>query len=179
MMNGPNRYHPAAPLIVPDDLVPPTGEGLRRAYADRGLAQIPRLLSLEDRNEFSRSYGSFNREYWLCRTVDFPSSIAQFGVHALALAYTQPFPDNPYNRNPKILLWSLAAIEYWIRDPAAGRLVRRVLPERARLGGPDGISRLRDVRHLPAPGRARPAPSWTRRFRVCVARAAPLPGEVR
>lgn len=95
--------------------ISPTGQLLRRAYSDRALAQVPRLLSLQDRNEFSRTYGCFNREYWLCRTLDFPSSIAQFGVHSLALAYTQPFPDNPYYKQPKILLWALAAIDYWIR----------------------------------------------------------------
>ncbi|MCA9759588.1 MAG: hypothetical protein KDA27_27580, partial [Candidatus Eisenbacteria bacterium] len=96
---------------------PAVARGLtsRDVYARRGLSQIPRLLSLQDRNEYSKTYGCFNREYWLCRTLDFPSAIAQFGVHSLALAYTTPMPDNPYYRQPKMLNWTLAGIDYWMQ----------------------------------------------------------------
>ncbi len=157
--------------ISPETAIPPTGDALRRAYSDRALAQIPRLLSLQDRNEFSRTYGCFNREYWLCRTVDFPSSIAQFGVHSLALAYTQPFPDNPYYRSPKILLWALAAIDYWTRIQRPDGSFDEFYPNERGWAGPTGFlvyamcdsRRLLDG-HVPR--------ELDERFRDCVARAA-------
>lgn len=169
-MNRPDGLEPAAPLIVPDHLVPPTGQGLRRAYSDRGLAQLPRLLSLEDRNEFSKTYGSFNREFWLCRSTDFPSSIAQFGVHALALAYTQPFPDNPYHGNPKVLMWTLAAMEDWIRIQRPDGSFDEFYPNERGWAGPTGflVYAMCDSYHL-LQGHV-PA-DLDERFRTCVARA--------
>lgn len=86
---------------------------LRNIYSQKALSQIPRLLSLQDRNPFSSTYGCFNREYWLNKTTDFPSAIAQFGVHSLALVYANPFPNNIYYGQKKILDWALAGIEYW------------------------------------------------------------------
>jgi hypothetical protein len=155
----------------PQPVSPPEGELLRRAYSDRALAQVPRLLSLQDRNEFSRTYGCFNREYWLCRTLDFPSSIAQFGVQSLALAYTQPFPDNPYYQNPKILLWALAAIDYWIGIQRPDGSFDEFYPNERGWAGPTGFLvyamcdsyRLLDG-HVPR--------DLDERFRTCVARAA-------
>jgi len=88
---------------------------LRNVYAEKALSQIPRLLSAQDRNRFSPTYGCMNREYWLCRATDFPSSIAQFGTHALALVYAHEMPGNPYYGHPKILEWALAGMEYWTR----------------------------------------------------------------
>jgi hypothetical protein len=129
----------SARLIVPEGAVPPRGEALRRAYSDRALAQIPRLLSLQDRNEFSRTYGCMNREFWLCRATDFPSSIAQFGVHALALAYTHPFPDNPYRGNSKILMWTLAAMEYWTRIQRPDGSFDEFYPNERGWAGPTGF----------------------------------------
>jgi len=160
----------AAPLLVPRGAVPPVGDALRRAYSDRGLAQIPRLLSLEDRNEFSRTYGCMNREYWLCRSVDFPSSIAQFGAHALALAYAHPFPDNPYQGSPKILMWALAAMDYWTKIQRPDGSFDEFYPNERGWAGPTGFLvyamcdsyRLLSG-HIPS--------DLDERFRTCVARA--------
>lgn len=87
----------------------------RSIYSERALAQIPRLLSLEDRNPFSPTYGCFNREYWLNKTTDFPSAIAQFGVHSLSLVCANQFPNNIYYRQKKILNLALAGIEFWTK----------------------------------------------------------------
>jgi len=98
---------------------------LRDVYARKGLSQIPRLLSLEDRNPFSPTFGCCNREYWLCRSTDFPSSIAQFGLHALALAWRYEMPGNIYYRKDKVRDWLVAGmltgalqVEQWPRLPA-------------------------------------------------------------
>lgn len=143
---------------------------LRDVYAAKALSQIPRLLSLQDRNEFSKTYGCFNREYWLCRTLDFPSSIAQFGVHSLAQAYATPFPDNPYYRNPKILLWTLAGMDYWMRIQKKDGSFDEFYPNERGWAGPTGFlvyamcASFRLIRdHVPR--------EMDERFRVAVARA--------
>lgn len=117
------------------------GRGLtsRHVYAAKGLSQIPRLLSLQDRNEYSRTYGCFNREYWLCRTLDFPSAIAQFGVHSLALAWATPFPENPYYRHPKMLRWTLAGIDYWLKIQKSDGSFDEFYPNERGWAGPTGF----------------------------------------
>ena len=115
------------------------GRNLRDVYAAKGLSQIPRLLSLQDRNPLSRTYGCFNREYWLCRTLDFPSAIAQFGVHSLALAYVTPFPENPYYRAPKIREWTLAGIDYWMRIQKSDGSFDEFYPNERGWAGPTGF----------------------------------------
>ena len=82
-------------------------------YASVALDQMPRLLSLEDRNPYSRTYGSFKRTYWLDKTVAFPDGLPQYGVLSLALAYAHAMPGNIYADQPKILEWILAGMRYW------------------------------------------------------------------
>ena len=55
---------------------------LRSLYLDQALSQMPRLLSLQDRNPYSPTYGSFHRLNWLDKSIDFPDGMAQtyFGV---------------------------------------------------------------------------------------------------
>jgi hypothetical protein len=112
---------------------------LRRVYSDLALRQIPRLLSLTDRDEFSPTYGCMDREYWLCRTTDFPSAIAQFGVQSLALVYARPFPDNPYHRQPKILMAVLAAMDYWTRIQKRDGSFDEFYPNERGWAGPTGF----------------------------------------
>ncbi|MBI3336777.1 hypothetical protein HYZ98_04415 [Candidatus Peregrinibacteria bacterium] len=88
---------------------------LRHIYANKALSQIPRLLSLLDRNPYSPTYGCFKRTYWLDKTVDFPDALPQFGVLSLSLVYTQDFPDNQYKDQPKVLEWILAGMRYWTK----------------------------------------------------------------
>lgn len=114
-------------------------EPLRDVYALKGLSQIPRLLSSEDRNRFSPTYGCMNREFWLCRSTDFPNSIAQFGVHALALAYAHPMPGNPYHGHPKVLEWTLAGMEYWTRIQKNDGSFDEFYPNERGWAGPTGF----------------------------------------
>ncbi len=112
---------------------------LRSIYAQKALNQIPRLLSSQDRNRFSKTYGCMNREFWLCRSTDFPSSIAQFGTHALALTYAHPMPDNPYYQHPKILEWSLAGVDYWIKIQHRDGSFDEFYPNERGWAGPTGF----------------------------------------
>ncbi|MDA3864808.1 MAG: hypothetical protein PF689_13175 [Deltaproteobacteria bacterium] len=81
-------------------------------YRELGLKQIPRFISMVDRNPLSPTYGCANREYWLARSTDFPSSIAQYGILGLALAYSNKFVNNPYFKHPKVGNWILACMNY-------------------------------------------------------------------
>ncbi len=112
---------------------------LRDVYAQKGLSQIPRLLSSEDRNRFSPTFGCMNREYWLCRATDFPSSIAQFGVHALALVYAHEMPGNIYYRHPKVLEWALAGMEYWTKIQHRDGSFDEFYPNERGWAGPTGF----------------------------------------
>ncbi len=88
-------------------------ENLRDVYAIKALCQIPRLLTLLDRNEFSKTYGSFQRTYWLDKSEDFVNALPQYGVHSLALVYSYKMPNNIYYKNKKIKKWAIAAMNYW------------------------------------------------------------------
>jgi len=88
---------------------------LRHVYLERALTQIPRILSLQDRNPYSPTYGSFHRPYWLDKTSDFPDALAQFSVQSLAIVYANDMPGNIYYRQPKIRDWTIAGLEYWAR----------------------------------------------------------------
>ncbi len=111
----------------------------RDTYARKGLGGIPRLLSLMDRTPFSPTLGCMDREYWLCRTTDFPSSIAQFGLHALALAWAHDMPDNPYRGHPKVLSWVLAGMEYWTRIQRRDGSFDEFYPNERGWAGPTGF----------------------------------------
>lgn len=92
-----------------------------RIYAESALRSLPRLLSLQDRNPLSTTYGCFHRDYWLYKTADFPDAVRQFAVHALALAYAYDFgsgdgglgPRHTYYRNSNLRDWAIAALNFW------------------------------------------------------------------
>ena len=88
---------------------------MRNIYAEKAISQVPRLLSLQDRNSFSPTYGCFHRDYWLYKTSDFPDAVRQFGVHALALVYKHDFPNNIYKGEAKIRDWAIAGLDFWSR----------------------------------------------------------------
>ncbi len=77
------------------------------------IADIPRLLSLLDRNEFSPTYGCFDRSYWHYKVVDFPAATYQQGVLVLALLYKTQFSGNLYYKNNKILDYLYAGMLFW------------------------------------------------------------------
>ena len=85
----------------------------RDIYAEKALEQIPRLLSNQDRNPFSPTYGCFHRDYWLDKTSDFPDAVRQFAVHALALVYRNDFPGNVYQGRAQIRDWAIAGLDFW------------------------------------------------------------------
>ncbi|MGH9816146.1 MAG: hypothetical protein ACRD6I_08725, partial [Candidatus Acidiferrales bacterium] len=77
----------------------------KAGYARQGLQQVPRLLSLLDREGASASAGSFDREHWGWKFRDFPMTMLQTAVYPLALLWRQAVPGNEYHRNARVLEW--------------------------------------------------------------------------
>ena len=88
----------------------------RDLFAQHALAQIPKILTLQDRNAHSPTYGCFDRNFWHYKIIDFPSGMAQEFVWPLALAYTLPIAGNPYFQTPAIKEWIAAGILYAARS---------------------------------------------------------------
>lgn len=88
----------------------------RDLFAQVALAQIPKILTLCDRNPHSRTYGCFDRNFWHYKIIDFPSGMSQEFVWPLALAYDTNLPENPFYRQPAIKQWVGAGILYAARS---------------------------------------------------------------
>ena len=108
-------------------------------YAQKAVAQIPRILSMLDRNEYSPAYGCFDRTYWLDKSIDFPSSILQLNTHTLALTYACPYPNNPFYQKEKIKNWTLAGIDYWTQIQHDDGSFDEFYPNERGWAGPTGF----------------------------------------
>jgi hypothetical protein len=89
-----------------------SGWGDRDRFARAAIAQIPKILTLCDRNPHSPTYGCFDRNYWQYKIVDFPSGMSQEFVLPLALVWALDLPDNPYYQQPNLREWVVAGIRY-------------------------------------------------------------------
>jgi len=88
-------------------------------FAAEALAQIPKMLTLLDRNVHSPTYGCFDRNFWHYKIIDFPSGMAQEFVWPLALAYSTNTPDNAYYQQPALKAWVEAGIAFAARSAHA------------------------------------------------------------
>jgi hypothetical protein len=91
----------------------------RDLFARDAIAQIPKLLTLLDRNPHSPTYGCFDRNFWQYKIIDFPSGMAQEFVLPLALAYLTDLPGNPFYQVPVLRDWVEAGIQYAARSAHA------------------------------------------------------------
>lgn len=90
----------------------PEHESLRRRYSDEALRSIPKLLTLVDRNPYSKTYGCFDRAYWHYRTMDFPCGMAQEFCLPLALAWKHAYPNNPFHHQERMKEIALAGVDF-------------------------------------------------------------------
>lgn len=81
-------------------------------FAKEALAQIPKILTLLDRNPHSPTYGCFDRTFWQYKVIDFPAGMSQEFVYPLALAYHCDLPDNIFYHQPMVKEWVEAGIMY-------------------------------------------------------------------
>jgi hypothetical protein len=84
----------------------------KELFAREALAQVPKILTLLDRNRHSPTYGCFDRNFWHYKMIDFPSGMSQEFVWPLALAYALDAPDNPYHQQASVRGWVEAGILY-------------------------------------------------------------------
>ena len=112
---------------------------LRDEYASRALSQIPRLLTLLDRNEFSKTYGSFQRAFWLDKSDDFVNALPQYGVISLSLVYNHKMPGNIYYKNSKIKQWTIAGMLYWAKVQHKDGSFDEFYPNERGWAGPTGF----------------------------------------
>ena len=108
-------------------------------YAKKAISQVPRILGMLDRNEFSPTYGCFDRIYWLDKSIDFPSAILQLHTHILALVYSHPYPDNIFYKQDKIKRWCFAGMKYWIQIQHKDGSFDEFYPNERGWAGPTGF----------------------------------------
>lgn len=88
----------------------------RELFAAAALQEIPKLLTLQDRNPHSPTYGCFDRNYWHYKVIDFPSGMSQEFVWPLALACTLDLPANSYFGNETLREYVRAGILFAARS---------------------------------------------------------------
>jgi hypothetical protein len=84
-------------------------------YWHAARSEIARLLSWQDRESFSPTYGCFDRTYWCWKFTDFPGARFQEGVFSLAHLFGAPWSDNALYREPRVLSWIQAGVSFWQR----------------------------------------------------------------
>ena len=77
--------------------------------------EIARVLSWQDREPCSQTYGCFDRNYWGWKFTDFPGARFQEGVCTLAYLWTTPLADNPFYQAPHVRHWLQAGLRFWQR----------------------------------------------------------------
>ncbi len=85
----------------------------KNVYVEKTIQNIPRILGLLDRNESSKTYGCFDRQFWHYKVVDFPCARMQEALLTLALIYSRKYTNNKYFHNKKILDLVSTAIKFW------------------------------------------------------------------
>src|SRR6185369_4800589 len=75
--------------------------------------EISRLLSWQDQEPFSRTYGCFDRTYWAWKFTDFPGARFQEGAYALAHLYSRAWPGNPLAGVTQVLRRAAASLRFW------------------------------------------------------------------
>ncbi|MGQ9655939.1 MAG: hypothetical protein ACUVXD_17925, partial [Thermodesulfobacteriota bacterium] len=85
----------------------------RELYAKVGVANIPHILSMVDRNLLSPTYGCFDRSYWHYKTSSFPSGMYQEFVLPVALCFLHSVPGGEqFHNQPRLRELILAGIRY-------------------------------------------------------------------
>ena len=82
-------------------------------YKEIVLGEVPRIISLCDRDVNSATGGCFDRNYWHYKQIDFPNARLQEGMLLLALLYLKEFPGNIYFGNENVRKWAIEALEFW------------------------------------------------------------------
>lgn len=89
---------------------------MRRIYSNLIIREIPRLLSLMDRNPKSETYGCCDRNFWHYGSKCFPDARMQEAALTLALVWKNKYRNNPFYRQPIVRWCAEAAIKFWAKS---------------------------------------------------------------
>lgn len=103
-------------------------------YRERAAAEIPRVLTLLDRDPSSPSHGCFDRNYWHYRTQDFPSGMYQELALPLAQAFASDAPGNRFAGQPRLRELALAGVDFAARSAHADGSCDDYFPNERALG---------------------------------------------
>lgn len=85
----------------------------RKAYLEPVLRELPRLISWQDRERLSITYGACDRTYWCWKFTDFPGARFQETAYALAAVATGGPEVGEYSGSEAMIGWTRAALRYW------------------------------------------------------------------
>ncbi|MDD5199763.1 MAG: hypothetical protein PHC88_08160 [Terrimicrobiaceae bacterium] len=91
----------------------------RDRFAREALRWIPKILTLQDRNRHSPTYGCFDRNYWQYKIIDFPSGMAQEFTYPLALAWACGVEGNAFHGQAALRDWAEAGMVFAARSAHA------------------------------------------------------------
>lgn len=106
----------------------------KKIYLKQLIQELPRLLSLQDRDQYSLTYGCFDRTYWGWKFKDFADITLQRAVYSLALVYSHNFEGNQYFQNKKLKEWIKAGIFYWIKKQHKNGSIDQAFPNEFSFG---------------------------------------------
>jgi hypothetical protein len=107
-------------------------------YQNRLKESQRRLASLLNRNPASKTYGCFDRSFWLHRKTDFATSTAQLSTSTLAHFYKTPFEGNLFYQQPTTLHWICAAVRFTLELQHQDGSFDEWYPNERGWGGPTG-----------------------------------------
>jgi len=82
-------------------------------YRDAILHEVPRILSMMDREPLSPTAGCCDRTFWAWKFVDFPGARFQEALCVLGFLHATDFPGNSCAGNPALVQWIDSAMQYW------------------------------------------------------------------
>lgn len=89
---------------------------MRDRYLKIAYDYVPHLIQLVDKNQYSPTYGCFDREYWHYRTLDFPCGMSQEFVLPFAMLYANDYPGNKYYKWERMKEIAIAGINFTIKS---------------------------------------------------------------
>ena len=82
-------------------------------YHDSVQRELTRLLSWQDRERSSKTYGCFDRTFWGWKFTDFPGARFQEGCYAIAAVARHNTAGNPFAGQERLDIWARAGLRYW------------------------------------------------------------------
>lgn len=105
-------------------------------YVERAWPVIAQLLSHQDRDPHSPSYGCFDRPYWGWKFKEFANATDQYALVCLAHVWghdTWGVP-NPYFRNANLRRWIEGGLTFWLRAQHADGSFDQAFPNEHGVG---------------------------------------------